>query len=272
MTDLRGSARASSTTTTTTTTTTRPSTRAGSRASSVAPTLRRQQSFGATKAQNQNQRPSLGLPPKKETVVRPPPKEVDEGFLARMMRPTQSSQSKVTEKVPVTPPRKATTTPRRPLTRTSSSGPGGDRSSAPSSAQRSTRAYSRPPSRIVSPQRSIKPTPISVSSSQPKTEASKSNTIPSTPTVESKTADGAISECDIPKTPEALPSLEGSMMTSTSALDQSHNEEPIEQLSDAGSSALNDAPIELSGEEQAKSAANDGDVFGVVDTVDVNSY
>ena len=39
---------------------------------------------------------------------------MDESFLARMMRPTQSSQSKTTDKAPVTPPRKANA--RRPLT------------------------------------------------------------------------------------------------------------------------------------------------------------
>ncbi|KAI9171882.1 hypothetical protein HJFPF1_01373 [Paramyrothecium foliicola] len=60
-------------------------------------------------------RPSLGPPPKKatqpESSTKKPQSQVDEGFLARMMRPTQSSSSKVAEKAPVTPPRKA---PQRP--------------------------------------------------------------------------------------------------------------------------------------------------------------
>lgn len=60
-------------------------------------------------------RPSLGPPPKKTTQDQAPKKEthVDESFLARMMRPTQSSSSKTTEKAPVTPPRK---TAKRPST------------------------------------------------------------------------------------------------------------------------------------------------------------
>jgi hypothetical protein len=54
-------------------------------------------------------RPSLGPPPKPKAKDHPPTKkekELDEGFLARMMRPTQASSSKVNEKTPTTPPRK----------------------------------------------------------------------------------------------------------------------------------------------------------------------
>ncbi|KAL2129261.1 hypothetical protein VTI74DRAFT_7998 [Chaetomium olivicolor] len=54
-------------------------------------------------------RPSLGPPPKQPAKDHPPTKkekEVDQGFLARMMRPTQSSASKATEKVHASPPRK----------------------------------------------------------------------------------------------------------------------------------------------------------------------
>lgn len=77
------------------------------------------------KRQNSNvsrPRPSLGPPPKPAAKDHPPSKKdshVDEGFLARMMRPTQSSQSKTAEKVPVTPPRRhkspTTTHPKRSL-------------------------------------------------------------------------------------------------------------------------------------------------------------
>ncbi|KAI3401197.1 hypothetical protein diail_11902 [Diaporthe ilicicola] len=55
------------------------------------------------------QRPSIGPPPKQPAKDHPVIKreaKVDEGFLARMMRPTQASASKVNEKVPVTPPRR----------------------------------------------------------------------------------------------------------------------------------------------------------------------
>ncbi|GKU03106.1 hypothetical protein FLAG1_05588 [Fusarium langsethiae] len=53
-------------------------------------------------------RPSLGPPPKKPSDSTHAKKEapVDEGFLARMMRPTQASSSKTAEKVPTTPPKK----------------------------------------------------------------------------------------------------------------------------------------------------------------------
>lgn len=55
-------------------------------------------------------RPSLGVPPKKAEPEAAPRREshVDESFLARMMRPTQASSSKTTEKVPLTPPKKTT--------------------------------------------------------------------------------------------------------------------------------------------------------------------
>ncbi|KAH8682658.1 hypothetical protein BX600DRAFT_48223 [Xylariales sp. PMI_506] len=54
-------------------------------------------------------RPSLGPPPKQVAKDHPVARKdasVDEGFLARMMRPTQSSASKTSDKGPVTPPRK----------------------------------------------------------------------------------------------------------------------------------------------------------------------
>ncbi|KAI1137371.1 hypothetical protein F5Y05DRAFT_87616 [Hypoxylon sp. FL0543] len=54
-------------------------------------------------------RPSLGPPPKPASKDHPVAKkdaQVDEGFLARMMRPTQASSSKTSEKAPLTPPRK----------------------------------------------------------------------------------------------------------------------------------------------------------------------
>ncbi|KAK4196944.1 hypothetical protein QBC40DRAFT_109322 [Triangularia verruculosa] len=60
-------------------------------------------------------RPSIGPPPPQ------PPKDqhtkhqkpVDESFLARMMRPTQASASKVTQKVPISPPRHGPAASRR---------------------------------------------------------------------------------------------------------------------------------------------------------------
>ncbi|KAL7796824.1 hypothetical protein V8C37DRAFT_371584 [Trichoderma ceciliae] len=55
-------------------------------------------------------RPSIGPPPAKPTREAPKKvKEVDEGFLARMMRPTQASSSKFQE--PTTPPKKSGSRP-----------------------------------------------------------------------------------------------------------------------------------------------------------------
>ncbi|KAK4116833.1 hypothetical protein N656DRAFT_277490 [Canariomyces notabilis] len=85
-------------------------------------------------------RPSLGPPPKQAAKDHPPTKrerEVDEGFLARMMRPTQASASKVAEKVQTTSPRRAAvpatkkTAAVKPMKKTASN----PTRTAPSSAQ-----------------------------------------------------------------------------------------------------------------------------------------
>ncbi|CCC06279.1 hypothetical protein SMACR_00497 [Sordaria macrospora] len=63
---------------------------------------------------NSRPRPSLGAPVKQAAKDHPPTKkekEVDEGFLARMMRPTAASASKTAEKVVTSPPRKSSATP-----------------------------------------------------------------------------------------------------------------------------------------------------------------
>lgn len=65
-------------------------------------------------------RPSLGPPPKPAAKDQPPVKKeshVDESFLARMMRPTQSSAKKTSEKVPVSPPRKYSVPIKKPDTK-----------------------------------------------------------------------------------------------------------------------------------------------------------
>ncbi|KAI1108821.1 hypothetical protein F5Y14DRAFT_59400 [Nemania sp. NC0429] len=65
-------------------------------------------------------RPSLGPPPKQATKDQAPPKKeahIDESFLARMMRPTQSSAKKTSEKVPISPPRKYNVPIRKPDTK-----------------------------------------------------------------------------------------------------------------------------------------------------------
>ncbi|KAI2638637.1 hypothetical protein GGS21DRAFT_488725 [Xylaria nigripes] len=64
-------------------------------------------------------RPSVGPPPKPTVSDQPAKREshVDEGFLARMMRPTQSSAKKTAEKVPLSPTRKPISQVKRPDTK-----------------------------------------------------------------------------------------------------------------------------------------------------------
>ncbi|KAK4245061.1 hypothetical protein C7999DRAFT_34589 [Corynascus novoguineensis] len=88
---------------------------AGSGSNKAAPTkgLRRQSSTIS------RPRPSLGPPPKQPAKDHPPvkkEKEVDQGFLARMMRPTASSASKAAGKVHTSPPRKAAAAPKKTAT------------------------------------------------------------------------------------------------------------------------------------------------------------
>ncbi|KAI8155893.1 hypothetical protein K4K49_007771 [Colletotrichum sp. SAR 10_70] len=85
----------------------RPASRASAAGAGPHKTLKRQNSV------INRPRPSIGPPPKKPLQDHPitkKEKEVDENFLARMMRPTQSSSSKTTEKAPVTPPRHRSST------------------------------------------------------------------------------------------------------------------------------------------------------------------
>lgn len=75
--------------------------------------------LGRSSSVASRQRPSFGPPPKQPAKDHPVPKKeakVDEGFLARMMRPTQSSASKVADKVqiPTTPPRRTTPASKKP--------------------------------------------------------------------------------------------------------------------------------------------------------------
>lgn len=76
----------------------------------------RTKALGRSSSAAGRQRPSIGPPPKQPARDHPVVKKdakVDEGFLARMMRPTQASASKKNEKVPVTPPRRPAAVPKR---------------------------------------------------------------------------------------------------------------------------------------------------------------
>jgi hypothetical protein len=61
----------------------------------------------------------LGPPPKQAAKDHPPTKrekEIDQGFLARMTRPTASSAQKATSKVQTSPPRKPAAAPKKATT------------------------------------------------------------------------------------------------------------------------------------------------------------
>lgn len=76
----------------------------------------RSKALGRSSSAAGRQRPSIGPPPKQPAKDHPVVKKdakVDEGFLARMMRPTQASASKQNEKVPVTPPRRPAAAPKK---------------------------------------------------------------------------------------------------------------------------------------------------------------
>ncbi|KAJ0158837.1 hypothetical protein CTA2_10765 [Colletotrichum tanaceti] len=151
----------------------RPASRAS--ATGATKTLKRQSSV------INRARPSVGPPPKKPLQDHPitkKDKEVDESFLARMMRPTASSSSKLTEKAPVTPPR--------------------SRSARPSSGKKSS--TSRSPKRALSrPAASRTGSPF-----MRKAEAPIKQVAPETARVE--TAEAAVElskQAEVPRTPEA---------------------------------------------------------------------
>uniref|UniRef100_L2FJ88 Mucin-7 n=1 Tax=Colletotrichum fructicola (strain Nara gc5) TaxID=1213859 RepID=L2FJ88_COLFN len=80
----------------------RPASRASAAGAGPHKTLKRQNSV--------INRPRPSIKPRQDHPSTKKEKEVDENFLARMMRPTQSSSSKTTEKAPVTPPRHRSST------------------------------------------------------------------------------------------------------------------------------------------------------------------
>ncbi|KAK7739856.1 hypothetical protein SLS53_005448 [Cytospora paraplurivora] len=90
------------------------------------------------------QRPSIGPPPKLPAKDHPVPKKeskVDESFLARMTRPTQSYANKVNDKVPITPPRRSASATRKPASAKSGT-----------SRKPTSRATSAAPSAAASPE------------------------------------------------------------------------------------------------------------------------
>ncbi|KAL0475531.1 hypothetical protein QR685DRAFT_52303 [Neurospora intermedia] len=95
-----------------------PASRSSSRARVPSSTMSAPKTATSTlKRQNSTKnrpRPSLGVPVKQTAKDHPPTKkekEVDEGFLARMTRPTAASASKTAEKVVTSPPRRSSATP-----------------------------------------------------------------------------------------------------------------------------------------------------------------
>ncbi|EFQ31908.1 uncharacterized protein GLRG_07052 [Colletotrichum graminicola M1.001] len=153
----------------------RPASRASTAGAGAPPrTLRRQNSV------INRPRPSIGPPPKKPLQDHPitkKEKEIDESFLARMMRPTASSSSKLTEKAPVTPPR--------------------SRSARPSSAKKSS--ASRSPKRALS-----RPSASRTGSPFMRREAPIKQVAPETAEVETAEAAAELAgQAEAPRTPEA---------------------------------------------------------------------
>ncbi|KZL70324.1 mucin-7 precursor protein [Colletotrichum tofieldiae] len=153
----------------------RPASRASATGAAAPPkTLKRQNSV------INRARPSIGPPPKKPLQDHPitkKDKEIDESFLARMMRPTASSSSKLTEKAPVTPPR--------------------SRSARPSSGKKSS--ASRSPKRALS-----RPAASRTGSPFAKKEAPITQVAPETAKVETAEAAVELAEkAEAPRTPEA---------------------------------------------------------------------
>lgn len=90
---------------------THPEGRSPSRAGAAVASTARTKSLSSTVSRP---RPSVGLPPKQAAKDHPPArkeKDVDEGFLSRMTRPTQSSSSKTNDKTLTTPPKKLAESP-----------------------------------------------------------------------------------------------------------------------------------------------------------------
>ncbi|GKT41438.1 uncharacterized protein ColSpa_01619 [Colletotrichum spaethianum] len=147
-------------------------------------------------------RPSIGPPPKKPLQDHPitkKDKEIDESFLARMMRPTASSSSKLTEKAPVTPPRSRSARP--------SSGKKASASRSPK------RALSRPAASRTGSPFTTKEAPIKRAA--PETPKAETAEAPRTP------------EAKVPVTPE--PIIEEAV-AETSPAKEAEVEAPVEEL------------------------------------------
>ncbi|WYZ43844.1 hypothetical protein EsH8_VII_000280 [Colletotrichum jinshuiense] len=191
----------------------RPASRASAAGTApVSKTLKRQNSV------INRPRPSIGPPPKKPLQDHPltkKEKEVDESFLQRMMRPTQSSSSKLSEKAPVTPPR--------------------SRSAKPSSAKKSS--ASRSPKRAIS-----RPAAARTGSPFSKKEDPAQQVASETPKVEAVEATPKTPETKAPVTPE--PIAEEAKVEVPAA----EEAQPITEEADASTSEL-----EAVAEEQSES-------------------
>ncbi|ROV93390.1 hypothetical protein VMCG_08429 [Cytospora schulzeri] len=158
----------------------RPTSRSSANSGTASKGMRRSSSVAA------RQRPSLGPPPKLPAKDHPLPKKeskVDEGFLARMMRPTQAYANKVNEKVPTTPPRRPAATSKRPA-----------------SAKRSTSR--KPASRITSAATSAAASPETERKPDPSAAKRIVPVVEQTPIAEEEIAIAEKEEVAIPETPK----------------------------------------------------------------------
>ncbi|EFX05797.1 hypothetical protein CMQ_3866 [Grosmannia clavigera kw1407] len=183
-----------------------PSARASSRASiaTVATTATKTTQRGLRRQNStiSRSRPSLGPPPKqpaRDHSALKKEKDVDESFLARMMRPTQSSASKTADKsgAPHTsPPRKQSPAPVKRTARSEHS----PVSRRPESAMHAMSLASTPPPSTPTPAESVSVTPKSTGSRA--TSSGKASPVEETSPIEKSSVTETVNTADVPKAVE----------------------------------------------------------------------
>jgi len=194
----------------------------------------------------------VGPPPKKTTPEKPAlkkEKQVDEGFLARMMRPTQSSKSKTSEKAPVTPPRKPPVK-RAPTRQGDRSGQRGENRVRSVSSNRRLASRSVSPSRTATPGSAAKEPPAAEPITEEMVEAVKaaaSKTAPAEPTEPAAAADAKDAEVAEP-TIEPVEKSQEPEEPEEPAVEQPLTQEDstsvAELASDVAKLEINEEPVE----------------------------
>lgn len=201
-------------------------------------------------------RPSVGPPPRKRAQDYPVAKnekEVDEGFLARMMRPTQSSSSKEKDLV-VTPPRKQAAVRRAPVTREAE---GSAKKESPARKAGSPK-QTVPPQAVVSvAAKTEKPAAVKIAPAVAKTERaeetmSQAKKTESAPQASLPPQDEPIPEVPAPATPTKSKLEEATIETQNAT----KLEQPEPEFQGRGSLASeSEAPIDIEKHEAVNTVA-----------------